>query len=135
MDFITDILSQSSNENEPTTSTAQSSTPQAISLIPEVSNLTIKISTEFDVSLPDSSDLSSDDISYGDEVLASFPEETLSSSPETEEDFFLNRSLSSNLEDQSIIRSVLASDNLQAPSPSVFSMLELINLPSSEAFV
>ena len=100
-----------------------------------MSNLTTEISTECDVSLPDSSDLSSDDISYGDEVLPSFPEETLSSSPETKEDFCLNSSLSSNLEDQSIIRSVLASDNLKAPSPSVSSMLELINLPSeSDSF-
>lgn len=84
LDFITDILSQSSTEIEPTTSTAQSSTPQAVPLIPEVTNLAAKISTECDVSLSDMSDLSSDDISCGDDALASSPEDTLSSSSETE---------------------------------------------------
>jgi len=44
-------------------------------LIPEVSNLATKFSTEGDNSLPDMSDLSSDEISYGDDALAaSFPE-------------------------------------------------------------
>jgi len=55
----------------------------------------------------------------------------LSRSLETEEDFCLNSSLSSNFEDQS----VLASDDLQAASPSFSSVLEMTNLTSeSDSF-